>query len=62
MDTTDTILGTLAASSIGLCCFCIVGFIFCKKRPTLKPSRSDNELSNMIQQDHSALQVTRVSS
>lgn len=62
MDTTDTILGALAGTSIGVCFLCIVAFVCCKKRPTLKPSRSDNELSNMIDQQESILQVTRVSS
>ena len=50
MDTTDTILGALAATSIGICCICIMGFVYCKKRPSLKQSRSDNELSIMIDQ------------
>lgn len=62
MDTTDTILGALAGSSMALCFLCILSFVCCKKRPALKPSRSDNELSTMIDQQESILQVTRVSS
>ena len=51
-DTTDAVLGGLTAATLALC---LVGVLVhaCRtsRQPRLKPSRSDSELSSMVNQD-----------
>ncbi len=50
MDTLDTVLGVCTAVSLAICAACVGAHAWRQsKKPTLKVSRSDNDLENILQ-------------
>ena len=61
MDTTDTILGSCAAAALAICAICVGVNAWRSGRwtPTLKASRSDTDLTSMLENAIPSSSATR---